>query len=321
MTTAKTVLVSVAGVVLALCNGHLGQARAFERPERTGRAESGVLTLAQDGTDTVLIPAGSFVMGSDEAEIELATAMCRRDPYGDETCERLFNNELEVHQVMLSAYFIDRTEVTVASYRRCVELGHCRPAPYASGGQRFNRADLPATLVDWNDARAYCQFAGGRLPTEAEWERAARGREGRRFPWGDLYNARLSNHGSRPRWFATLLDPTDDRDGFAELAPVGAFPSGRTPDGIDDLAGNVAEWVADVINANSLEDLLNTRYPAASDVDPKGQSVGTFRVTRGGSWMDAAPWLRGAAREFRLANAREPSLGFRCVHPAKGGSP
>ncbi len=308
---------------LAALSTHAGSAhgaRALGRPERSGQATVGILTLVQDGTSAVLIPAGSFVMGSDPEEIDRAVELCEHEPYGDEACEQYFQNELEVHQVSLSAFFIDRSEVTVSAYQRCVEVGRCRPVPFENGGQHFNRPELPVTLVDWNDARAYCEFVQGRLPTEAEWERAARGREGRRFPWGDLYNSRLANHGTKPRWFGALLDPTDDGDGFAELAPVGAYPEGRTPDGIDDLAGNVAEWVSDAVNASSLEDLLTARYPPSSEVNPTGQATGAFRVTRGGSWMDAAPWLRGAARAFRLASARESNLGFRCVHPTKGGA-
>jgi formylglycine-generating enzyme required for sulfatase activity len=290
---------------------------ATQPPQAAPRAEPGGVALAVQAAVTlrapasadVLIPAGTFVMGSDANEIELAVEMCKREPLGsDDFCEKGFANELEAHPVMLSAYYIDRTEVTVAAFARCVELGRCVAAPFAAGGERFNRPDYPVTLVTWEDANAYCRFVGGRLPTEAEWERAARGLTRRTFPWGKLYNGHLANHG------ALAIDDTDDSDGFAELAPVGSFPLGRTADGIDDMAGNVEEWVLDAI-----DDLLGAHYPAASEVNPKGAPGGALRVVRGGGYSSGAAWVRGATRIFRTASTRSSRLGFRCVHPLEEG--
>jgi len=274
---------------------------------------SPIVALRGAGPSQVLIRAGTFVMGSSSEEIDFAIVLCKKDWHGADFCEKQFVNELEAHEVRLSAYYIDRTEVTVSAYRRCVELGRCSPPPFASGGQRLDRPDYPVTLVTWNDADEYCRFADGRLPTEAEWERAARGPAGRRFPWGNTYNRGLCNHG------AAMLDETDDSDGFAELAPVGSFPAGRTPDGIDDLAGNVEEWVADAI-----DDFLGAHYPATSEVNPKGANAGAFRVVRGGgyrsdSFQIGAAWLRSAARIFRPASERRTFRGFRCVHPVAEG--
>jgi len=251
-------------------------------------------------------------MGSTREDNDEAVDLCKRDWPGD-TCEKAFVNEFDAHEVSLSTYYIDRTEVTVGAYRRCVELGRCTLPPFAAGGQRFDRPDYPVVLVTWNDANEYCRFAGGRLPTEAEWERAARGTSGRRFPWGMSYNKSYCNHG------AALLfvhDVTDDSDGFAELAPVGSFPQGRTPDGIDDLAGNVEEWVHDAI-----DDVFGAHYPAASEINPRGANAGAFRVVRGGSFGVAGTpgWLRGAARRFRPSSERDTARGFRCVHPVDEG--
>jgi sulfatase modifying factor 1 len=266
------------------------------------------VTLRAPGTAEVFIPAGSFVMGSEPADIEAAVEMCKREPSGSDICEKFFANELEAHPVMLSAFYIDRTEVTVSAYQRCVELGRCVAPPYAAGGQRFNRPDYPVTLVTWEDANGYCRSRGGRLPTEAEWERAARGLTRRPFPWGKFYNKNLVNHG------AFAVDETDDGDGFSELAPVGSFPLGRTPDGIDDMAGNAEEWVLDAI-----DDMLGAHYAAASEVNPKGAPAGALRVTRGGDFSSGAAWLRGASRNFHPASARSPRLGFRCVRPVDEG--
>lgn len=206
----------------------------------------------------------------------------------------------------LSGFYLDRTEVTVADYEACTRVGRCKAPPYELGARRFQQPSFPVTLVSWEDAQRFCEFRGARLPTEAEFERAARGATGRRFPWGDYANGHRANHGRLG------LDTSDAADGFAELAPVGSFRAGRTPDGFLDLAGNVAEWV---------QDRYATQYPSEEVSDPQGPDAATAtgaRVVRGGSYESPLALLRGAARGALLPTERRPSLGFRCARSQRG---
>ena len=269
----------------------------------------GLSILRAKGSLMIRIPASSFVMGSTPEEIVDATALCEREPLAPICDERSFADELTQHRVHLSAYLLDRTEVTVADYDACVRLRRCKAPPYERGAGRFKQPRFPVTFVAWEEARTFCAFRGARLPTEAEFERAARGAAGRRFPWGQLANGRVANHGRLGK------DPTDDSDGFAELAPVGSFSTGRTPDGFMDLAGNVSEWV---------QDRYATQYPDEEVTDPSGPDAAIAtgaRVVRGGSYESPVAWLRGAARGPALAAERRPTLGFRCARSQRGGLP
>jgi len=261
----------------------------------------GLSVLRQRGSRMIRVPASEFIMGSTSAEIIDSTVLCEREPLGTTCDERSFADELVAHRVRLSGYFLDRREVTVAEFEACVRVGRCKPPPFERGAARFQQPHFPVTLVTWDDAQAFCAFRGARLPTEAEFERAARGTTGRRFPWGQLSNTRLANHGRLG------IDLTDDADGFSELAPVGSFNAGRTPDGFLDLAGNVAEWV---------KDRYATQYPDQEQNDPQGPDAvqaTSARVVRGGSYESPLAWLRGAARGAYLPSERRPSLGFRCA--------
>jgi formylglycine-generating enzyme required for sulfatase activity len=279
---------------------------ALEAPQDHAEAR-GVVALRLPLEGRVRVVGATFRMGSTSLDMERARGLCHKEILGarcdDPRVANGFRPEGHQHDVTVFTFDLDRTEVTVRAYARCVEAGVCSPPGYPPGDPRFDRPTLPVTHVRWDDAAQFCAWIGGRLPTEAEWELAARGTERREFPWGWFYNAHVANHG------ALAPDETDASDGFLGLAPVGSFPDGATPLGLLDMAGNAAEWVFDLWDV----DENGFGYPQASQVNPKGPSAGGTHVIRGGSFEDGAPWMRGASRAT-LVVARSPSVGFRCAH-------
>ncbi|MBI3961514.1 MAG: formylglycine-generating enzyme family protein [Deinococcus sp.] len=226
-------------------------------------------SIVINGVDFVLVPAGSFTMGSDSGG----------------------SDERPVHTVTLQDYYIMRTEVTVAQYERFVQATGRRRPSYRNSG-----ADFPATDVDWNDAAAFCAWLGQgtgfgtRLPTEAEWEKAARGTDGRVYPWVNSFDAsRLNSSGSQ--------------DGFGDIAPVGQFPSGASPYGALDMAGNVWEWTSSLYQA----------YPYSATDGRENPSASGNRVFRGGSFNFVASFVRSAVRAPFDPTGRGSNVGFRCV--------
>ena len=266
----------------------------------------GVLALRAPPRGRVRIPAGRFMMGSTPMDMMRAIGQCHRELWRS-ACDTVgvgqsFRAEGIAHEVRLSTFMMDRTEVTVADYARCVSAGACAPPAFAPGDARFDRPSYPVSHVRWESAVAYCKWSGGRLPTEAEWEYAARGTTSREYPWGSLYNPHLANHG------AFAADSTDATDGFLGLAPVGSFPDGMTSLGLLDMAGNVAEWVDEVYEL----DKDGFGYSADPQVDPQGKRIGTLHIVRGGSYEDGAPWLRGASRG-QISSFYAATVGFRCA--------
>jgi formylglycine-generating enzyme required for sulfatase activity len=248
-------------------------------------------------------------MGSTLDQLKVALALCQREVLAvqcrDPDLAAMLRAEGAAHPVTVSSFDLDRTEVTVGDYARCASAGVCAPADLSPDDPRFSRPDLPVTHVRWDDAVAYCAWAGSRLPSEAEWEYAARGVDGREFPWGNVYNGQLANHG------AWAPDRSDGSDGYVGLAPVGSFPDGATPLGLLDMAGNAAEWVADVLAFDARG--RPKGYDDAAVTNPKPQtSGGAFHVLRGGSYQDGAMWLRSAGRDA-TALPRPPWVGFRCA--------
>ena len=233
---------------------------------------AGVTLVAEvDGMIMVFVPAGEFLMGSGDFDADVE---------GDEQPQ---------HTVDLNAYWIDRTEVTNAMYQRCTEAGKCT-APMRS--PRYTIAAYthhPVVGVTWLQAQAYCARAGRRLPTEAEWEKAARGTEGHLYPWGN----ELPDSGR--------LNFNQQVGGTTE---VGQYPASVSPYGALDMAGNVWEWTAD---------WYDSHYYAASPAEnPAGPSSGNIRVLRGGAWS-VEPRAVRAANRFWAFPGRNDLDGFRCA--------
>ena len=281
-------------------------------PARRGAVALGALCLAAASATPLLlsaqptqlrvepsarvhVPGARMIMGADVADIHYAIDLCADEhPVSARSgCSgERFMLEMPPRYVRVDSFALDRTEVTQGSYRRCVLAGRCE-APQLSGDtSALEGEDLPVAGVRWRDAERFCEFAGGRLPTEVEWERAARGDGRRRFPWGRYFVGALANHGRPP-------GRPDASDGYLHAAPVGAFPDGASPYGALDMAGNVWEWTAD--------------HPRAGELEP-GVDEAARRIARGGSWASSALTLRVTHRNPLVADRAYPDVGFRCAY-------
>jgi len=252
----------------------------------------------------VLIPAGEFLMGSNADE---ALAECLK--YRDDCQLDYFTDEEPPHPVELAAFYIDQFEVTNARYAECVAAGACSP-PVNSGSYTrdiyYNTsefADYPVVYVSWFDANTYCEWRGARLPTEAEWEKAARGTDGRTYPWGYEFDGSLANFCDGNCLFDWAN--TDFDDGHDDTSPVGSYPDGTSPYGVHDMAGNVWEWTADWYAEDYYQ---NSPYS-----DPTGPDEGQNRVLRGGSWGSSGDDLRTSNRNYYDPSLTSLDVGFRCA--------
>ena len=258
------------------------------------------------GVQMVLVPAGPFVMGSDAGS---ALAECRNTSDADNCTIGAFRDEEPVHTVTLDHFYIDMYEVTNARYAECVRSGECdSPSDLGShtreryfGDPRFD--DYPVILVSWHDAQGYCRWRGARLPTEAEWEKAARGTDARLYPWGDAVDGDRANFCDRNcsyEWAGVDYD-----DGYADTAPVGSYSDGVSPYGAQDMAGNVWEWVSDWYDADY--------YAGSPSTNPAGPRSGEYRVARGGAWFSKPSSVRVTHRMANVPTATYHLVGgFRC---------
>jgi formylglycine-generating enzyme required for sulfatase activity len=297
-----------------------------------------VVRVAAPVRAEVFVPTGDFDMGLADGDADTILTECTLAT-AEEDCAQLLEKSLVglAHRtVHVDAFYLDRTEVTVAAYRACVRAGACALDPLVGGVPGYLRDDLPIVQVTWPEAADYCRWRGGRLPTEAEWERAARGDDHRVWPWGGTVRPDDFNHGRPPDEVERQLDRfhngigqypfgiTDDTDGHAYAAPPGSYRWGAGPFGTLDQAGNVAEWVADLWSEDGYAG-LSAIDPVRDVPDAPGQSR---HVVRGGSWAQAGYLGRVDVRDpynGRLYDdgTRTPFIGFRCARsptPAAGSA-
>ncbi len=239
--------------------------------ERDSKEEQIELLMGKDGTLMMLVPEGEYLMGSSDGE----------------------SNEKPVHAVYLDAFYIDKYEVTNALYKKFMDAtGHKAPKYWSNS--RYNAPDQPVVAVSWHDAKAYANWAEERLPTEAEWEKSARGGlEGESYPWGDGISHNDANYIGIGR----------QEGRWDQAAPVGSFdPNGY---GLYDMAGNVWEWCADWYDGSY--------YAKSPKENPNGPSSGMYRIFRGGSWHGNPYNLRVAFRNYDASTFMYYGLGFRCA--------
>jgi iron(II)-dependent oxidoreductase len=235
-----------------------------------------LLVLAQ--TEMAPIPEGHFTMGR------------TRLTGDDKTTMRpiVLLDDRPAHRVWIDAFLLDKTEVTHAAYSDFVAAAG-RRAPYHWLGAKVpsGMEDFPVYNVDWEDASSFCAWAGKRLPTEAEWERAARaGKDALDYPWGEKIDAKLARYGTQ-----------------AGPGPVAQFPPNAF--GLHDMVGSVSEWTADWFDREY--------YARSPERNPKGPETGNYKVIRGGAWSDSGPRCTVFFRNWVRPNQRTPNLGFRCA--------
>jgi formylglycine-generating enzyme required for sulfatase activity len=256
-------------------------------PVKDGQAPAVETIKGKDGAPMILVPAGPFTMGSNDG----------------------LPNERPEHVVELDAYYIDQYEVTLALYRKFLDAGKHDSPPTWDDEAATTVGDRPAIGMKWEDADAYCKWVGKRLPTEAEWEKAARGTDSRRYPWGSMQPfVDIANY-NRGLWVSeavTLAAVTSGLEGMS--VRHGLKEGGKSPYGLNHMAGNAAEWVSDWYDRDY--------YQNSPKKNPTGPTKGEKRVLRGGSWADLPLALRVTARISAEPEFEDRTIGFRCAMPA-----
>lgn len=249
-----------------------------------------------DQMEQVYVPSGEFIMGSSDIEAKITIEGGRAYP------------EIPVNTVYLDGYWIDQYEVSNRQYALCVDAGVCQP-PYLSSSETRTKyfgnseySNYPVIWVTWYMARAYCEWGGRRLPTEAEWEKAARGTDGRKYPWGDDPVSGERANFCDVNCTRTIANPLYD-DGYSDTSPIGNYPAGTSPYGAMDMSGNVWEWTSTLIQP----------YPYDATDGREDPEVYGERTWRGGPWSNGYWWMRSSVRYRSIPSYWYVNLGFRCA--------
>lgn len=260
----------------------------FSSPEKTAVTYPTQVS-SMDGMVQILVPEGEFLVGSTDEEVNELVEICMGKGISQTDCDVWGKNEKPQHTLWLDAFWIDRTEVTNSEYAQCEASGSCEN-PYLIGSATRNNyygnelyANYPMVNVTWEMAKAYCEWAGRRLPKEAEWEKAARGSSGRTFPWGEGIDCTKANYAGKDGTDYCMGDTTE----------VGSYPSGVSEYGVVDMAGNVWEWVGDWYGDSGFPSII---YPM-----------------RGGSWENTEEAVRSALRNGSMPFYQISTVGFRCA--------
>ena len=262
-------MVSIIIAALAALPPLLDRTEPTPIPGQTLTASNDTVITDAKGVTMRLVPAGTFTMGGDA-----------------------FKDEQPIHQVILPNYYMDIYEVTNVLYKACVDAGSCTLPENTDRYNNAGYANHPVVYVDWTQAKTYCEWRAARLPSEAEWEKAARSTDGRVYPWGNNTPDK------------TLLNYNSNEGDTTE---VGTYPIGKSPYGMYDMAGNVWEWVADWHDETYYGTLGENAF------DPQGPENGTYRVQRGGGWYDGDNDVRSAYRGGNEPVNRYDNFGFRCA--------
>jgi len=240
--------------------------------------------------EMALIPQGSFEMGSRRSLREL-------DPVSIFQADRhMLGPEDPAHEVILDAYYIDLYEVTNAHYKKYIDATGSKTMPRYWDDSNFNQPKQPVVGISWKEAQAFCHWKTKRLPTEAEWEKASRGKRPTKYPWGneapDKTRLNFNSH-------------------VGKTTPVGSYPTGKSDYGVFDLSGNVAEWVQDWH--------FPEYYLFSPKENPPGPEKSHYKIIRGGNWLNNAEDVRLTYRNATVPKARSKTIGFRCA--AKAAQP
>lgn len=276
-TATKTILPTGTPTQSPSPTATLAAGKASPTPHPTLAAE----IVDPTGAEMVLVKEGVFLMGSDSGG-------------GDKS---------PAHIASLSAFYIDKFEVTNQDYKACVDDLGCELPKTTHYYVSPTYSNHPAVYVTWEMANVYCEWRGARLPTEAEWEKAARGTNSFVYPWGMQFRRNTTNYCDAGCEYSNR--DLAWNDGYARTAPVGMYPEGVSPYGAYDMAGNVSEWVADWYDADY--------YKNSILVNPQGPESGLYRVLRGGSWINDATDLQVYVRRHLRPNVGYNYTGFRCA--------